>query len=152
MYTYINKKGKKYVLYWSEVKIKGGKKATVYYLLEESKQPSNSMFRSYRAETLPKTMEIKKQNKEEIDKIQLIYNINEEACKFFQKCIFDDVGRVGLNYITKRGLTVENIKKFIQLDTEEQKKLGNNAKKYYEQYFSRSTHMNQMEKWLFQYK
>lgn len=61
---------------------------------------------------LPKTMEIKKQNKEEIDKIQLIYNINEEACKFFQKCIFDDVGRVGLNYITKRGLTVENIKKF----------------------------------------
>lgn len=49
-------------------------------------------------------------------------------------------------------MLVENIKKFIQLDTEEQKKLGNNAKKYYEQYFSRSTHMNQMEKWLFQYK
>jgi hypothetical protein len=59
MYTYINKKGKKYVLYWSEVKIKGGKKATVYYLLEENKQPSNSIFRSYRAEELPKTMEIK---------------------------------------------------------------------------------------------
>lgn len=61
---------------------------------------------------LPKTTEIKKQNKEEIDKIQLTYNINEEACKFFQKCIFDDSGKVGLNYITKRGLTVENIKKF----------------------------------------
>ena len=61
---------------------------------------------------LPKTTEIKKQNKEEIDKIQLTYNINEEACKFFQKCIFDDSGKVGLNYITKRGLTIENIKKF----------------------------------------
>lgn len=59
MYTYINKKGKKYVLYWSEVKLVGKKQAKVYYLLEESKQPSNSMYRSYRAETLPKTMEIK---------------------------------------------------------------------------------------------
>lgn len=59
MYTYINKKGKKYILYWSEVKVKGGKRAKVYYLLEESKQPSQSLYRSYRAETLPKTMEIK---------------------------------------------------------------------------------------------
>ena len=59
MYTYINKKGKKYVLYWSEVKVKGGKRAKIYYLLEESKQPSNSLYRSYRAETLPKTMEIR---------------------------------------------------------------------------------------------
>ena len=59
MYTYINKKGKKYVLYWSEVKVKGGKRAKIYYLLEESKQPSNSLYRSYRAEILPKTMEIR---------------------------------------------------------------------------------------------
>lgn len=59
MYTYTNKKGKKYILYWSEVKVKGGKRAKVYYLLEESKQPSQSLCRSYRAETLPKTMEIR---------------------------------------------------------------------------------------------
>ena len=59
MYTYTNRKGKKYILYWSEVKLKGGKRTKVYYLLEESKQPSGSLFRSYRAEELPKTMEIK---------------------------------------------------------------------------------------------
>lgn len=59
MYTYINKKGKKYILYWSEVKVKGGNRTRVYYLLEESKQPSQSLYRSYRSETLPTTMEIR---------------------------------------------------------------------------------------------
>ena len=59
MYTYINKKGKKYVLYWSEVKLVGKKRAKIYYLLEESKQPTQALYRSYRAETLPKTMEIR---------------------------------------------------------------------------------------------
>lgn len=59
MYTYTNKKGKKYILYWSEVKVKGGKRAKIYYLLEESKEPSQALYRSYRAESLPKTMEIR---------------------------------------------------------------------------------------------
>lgn len=59
MYTYTNKKGFKYVLYYSEVKLKGGKRNKIYYLLREDKQPTNSIFRSFRAEKLPKTMVIK---------------------------------------------------------------------------------------------
>ena len=59
MYTYTSKKGIKYVLYYSEVKLKGGKRNKIYYLLREDKQPTNSMFRSFRAEKLPDTMIIK---------------------------------------------------------------------------------------------
>ena len=57
MYTYTNKKGIKYVLYYSEVKLKGGIRNKIYYLLREDKQPA--MFRSFRAEKLPDTMVIK---------------------------------------------------------------------------------------------
>lgn len=60
MYTYTNKLGKKYILYWSEVKlVKGSKKTKVYFLLREDKQPTNNLTMAYRAKSLPKTMEIK---------------------------------------------------------------------------------------------
>lgn len=51
-------------------------------------------------------------NKQEVDKINIIYDINEKTCNFFQNCIFSDIGINGLNYIKKRGLNNENIKKF----------------------------------------
>ena len=59
MYTYTNKLGKKYILYWSEVKLVKGLKTKVYFLLREDKQPTNNLIKAYRAESLPKTMEIK---------------------------------------------------------------------------------------------
>lgn len=59
MYTYTNKLGKNYILYWSEVKLVKGSKTKVYFLLREDKQPTNSLVKAYQAESLPKTMEIK---------------------------------------------------------------------------------------------
>lgn len=59
MYTYINKKGDKYILYWSDVYVRGGKKARIYFLLREDKQPNNHLHTSYMAKSLPNTMEIK---------------------------------------------------------------------------------------------
>lgn len=63
IYTYTNKNGDKYVLYWSEVYLRGGKKTRIYFLLREDKQPSNHLYTSYRAKSLPKTMEIKEVGK-----------------------------------------------------------------------------------------
>ena len=59
MYTYTNKLGKNYILYWSEVKLVKGSKTRVYFLLREDKQPTNNLIKAYRAESLPKTMTIK---------------------------------------------------------------------------------------------
>ena len=59
MYTYTNKLGKNYILYWSEIRMRGGKKTKIYFLLSEEKTPSNHLYQSYRAKTLPKTMAIK---------------------------------------------------------------------------------------------
>lgn len=59
VYEYINKKGDKYILYWSEVHCRGGVKRKIYFLLREDKQPNNRLYTSYRAKSLPKTMEIK---------------------------------------------------------------------------------------------
>lgn len=60
MYTYTNKLGKNYILYWSEVKlVKKVQRQKVYFLLREDKQPTNSLVKAYRAESLPSTMEIK---------------------------------------------------------------------------------------------
>ena len=59
MYTYTNKLGKKYILYWSEVKLVKGSNTKIYFLLREDKQPTNNLIKAYRAESLPKTMEIK---------------------------------------------------------------------------------------------
>ena len=58
-YIYTNKNGVNYILYWSKVCLRGGKEAKIYYLLREDKQPSNTLYRAYRASSLPKTMEIK---------------------------------------------------------------------------------------------
>lgn len=58
MYTYTNKKGTKYVLYWSKVTLRGGQTTKIYFLLQEDKQPSGS-YRAYRASVLPKTHVIK---------------------------------------------------------------------------------------------
>lgn len=59
VYIYTNKKGDNYILYWSEVYVRGGKRTKVYFLLREDKQPSNTLYRAYRAASLPKTMEIR---------------------------------------------------------------------------------------------
>lgn len=50
-----------------------------------------------------------KNNQTEVD---VVLAMNEKACQFFQDCIFNNLGKFGLNYITKRGLNTENIKKF----------------------------------------
>ncbi len=64
-------------------------------------------------------IEIKKNNsfttktqKNIINESESILNINEKACQFFQNCIFSALGKSGLNYIMKRGLNIDNIKKF----------------------------------------
>lgn len=59
MYTYTNAKGDNYILYWSELYVRGGKKVKIYYLLREDKQPANKMYHSYRADKLPKEYIIK---------------------------------------------------------------------------------------------
>ena len=59
IYTYTNKKGDNYILYWSEVWCRGGKKHKVYFLLREDKEPSNRLYKAYIAKSLPKTMEIR---------------------------------------------------------------------------------------------
>ncbi|MBR2140887.1 MAG: DNA primase [Rickettsiales bacterium] len=51
-------------------------------------------------------------NKEELDTIHIVQDINEKSCLFFQKCIFENIGKRGLNYIIKRGLNTDSVKKF----------------------------------------
>lgn len=62
---------------------------------------------------LPKLDEkfLKKQQKIRNEQ-DIIYRINEEACKFFENNIFKNSGRCGLDYILNRGLSQDNIKKF----------------------------------------
>lgn len=60
---------------------------------------------------LPK-VEVKKVKKEEVDEIELIFNINEESCKFFEKNLFEFYGKNALLYARKRGLNENSIKKF----------------------------------------
>ncbi len=48
-----------------------------------------------------------------IDKeIVTLYKINEEACSFFEKNLLDPIGKNALNYLKRRGLTLENMKQF----------------------------------------
>ncbi len=62
---------------------------------------------------IKKTDVIKTKNQKDIiNETEIILNINEKACQFFQDCIFSTSGKVGLNYIMKRGLNIDNIKKF----------------------------------------
>ncbi len=50
--------------------------------------------------------------KEEIDEIDLIYKINEETCKFFEENLLKFYGKSAMAYARKRGLNLDNIKKF----------------------------------------
>ncbi len=62
---------------------------------------------------IKKTDVIKTKNQKDIiNETEIILNINEKACQFFQDCIFSTSGKIGLNYIMKRGLNIDNIKKF----------------------------------------
>lgn len=81
MYTYTNKLGKNYILYWSEVKLKGGVKTKIYYLLSEDKQPTQSLIAAYRAETLPDTMEIKEIG---VNHTPLVYKVRNGEDKWKQ--------------------------------------------------------------------
>lgn len=58
-YKYISSSGRKYNLYYSKVRLRGGKQATIYFLLPEDKEPNNRNGKSYLAETLPRSYEIK---------------------------------------------------------------------------------------------
>lgn len=62
---------------------------------------------------LPKIERVKKeQKKEEIDEIDLLYKINEETCKFFEKSLYEFYAKDAQLYAKKRGLTKTDIKKF----------------------------------------
>ena len=61
---------------------------------------------------LPKIEKKKIEKKEEIDEIDLIYKINEESCKFFEKNLFEFYGKPALIYAEKRGLKINHIKQF----------------------------------------
>lgn len=82
MYTYTNKLGKKYILYWSEVKLVKGSKTKIYFLLREDKQPTNRLIMAYRAESLPKTMEIKEIG---VNHTPLVYKVRNGEDKWKQQ-------------------------------------------------------------------
>ncbi|MDR3290121.1 MAG: DNA primase [Rickettsiales bacterium] len=52
----------------------------------------------------------KERKKEEVDEIELLLKINEDDCVFFESTIIKNTD--GIIYAKKRGLTLENIKKF----------------------------------------
>ena len=72
-YKYISTKGIEYNLYYSEVTLRGGKSAKVYFLLPTGKTPNSKM--SYLAENLPETHEIKEIG---ANKIPLVYKIRKD--------------------------------------------------------------------------
>lgn len=61
---------------------------------------------------LPVLEKSKKINKQEVNEIDLIYKINEIACKFFEDNLFKFYGKSALNYVFRRGLNKNHIKKF----------------------------------------
>ncbi|MDR1494653.1 MAG: DNA primase [Rickettsiales bacterium] len=46
------------------------------------------------------------------EEFDIIYNINEKSCVFFQNCLLSPGGAVGLDYIRKRGLSSADIERF----------------------------------------
>ena len=62
--------------------------------------------------TLPVIEKSGVKNKEESDEIDLIYEINECTCKFFEENLYKTYGGSALLYARKRGLGDEHIKKF----------------------------------------
>ncbi|MDR2760839.1 MAG: DNA primase [Rickettsiales bacterium] len=61
---------------------------------------------------LPAPKEITAETWEKMDAAKEIYKINEMACDFFEKNLFTKNGEECLNYLYKRGLNGEQIKKF----------------------------------------
>lgn len=73
-YKYISTSGKTYNLYYSDVILKGGNIAKIYFLLPQDKKPSSD--KSKLANDLPKTHEIREIGK---NKIPLVYKIVKSA-------------------------------------------------------------------------
>ncbi|MFC1659671.1 DNA primase, partial [Pseudomonadota bacterium] len=48
----------------------------------------------------------------EYSELKELYKINEEVCKFFQKCLFSAEGIKAFNYLKNRGLNQDNILEF----------------------------------------
>ena len=71
-YKYISTRGIEYNLYYSEVTLKGGKSAKIYFLLPVGKTPNSKM--SYLAENLPETHEIREIG---VHKTPLVYKIRK---------------------------------------------------------------------------
>lgn len=71
-YKYISSNGKEYNLYYSNVTLRGGKQAKIYFLLPEGKQPTDRISKSYLTKNLPSTHEIREIGK---NKIPLVYKI-----------------------------------------------------------------------------
>lgn len=46
------------------------------------------------------------------DEKRIILEINEATCQFFEKYMFSEAGRMGLNYMAKRGMDADTLKKF----------------------------------------
>lgn len=72
-YKYISTRGREYNLYYSDVTLRGGKSAKVYFLLPLGKTPNSKM--SYLAKSLPETHEIREIGE---NKIPLVYRIRKD--------------------------------------------------------------------------
>lgn len=57
-------------------------------------------------------VKVSEQEEKIYDEIQELLQINEEACKFFEKNIKQSIGKQALNYLKNRGLSLSNIQKF----------------------------------------
>lgn len=61
---------------------------------------------------LPKLKKLDPKVQKKENELNILYEINEKACKYFQSLIFSNEGKDGLEYITKRGLKKDDINKF----------------------------------------
>lgn len=73
-YKYISSSVKEYNLYYSMVTLRGGKQGTIYFLLPEGKEPTNKISKSYLANNLPSTHEIREIGKNKIPLVCKIRN------------------------------------------------------------------------------
>jgi hypothetical protein len=71
-YKYISSTGKEYNLYYSKVRLRGGKQAKIYFLLPEGKEPTNRTSKAYLAESLPNAFEIREIG---ANKTPLVYKV-----------------------------------------------------------------------------
>ena len=71
-YKYISSSGKEYNLYYSKVRVRGGKQEKIYFLLPEGKEPTSRTVKAYLAESLPNAFEIREIG---VNKTPLVYKI-----------------------------------------------------------------------------